>query len=181
LTLIILRDDHLPSAYPIVGVRPVTPSSPGGANGKNETDDSVAPHAHVTAWDIGEIDPGEHVVGHPHRPEFDICTYRMRRRSEQAASTSSRRTTWVRMPAWSITFAPQLFCTSIAMPIAAMTPLSEPRLLILDPLMHLHRVNEDVSAEVASLLAARPRRCRHCTGSSEFHAWGDSNFYCTAS
>jgi hypothetical protein len=30
LTLIILRDDHLPSAYPIVGVRPVTPSRPSG-------------------------------------------------------------------------------------------------------------------------------------------------------
>lgn len=42
----------------------------------------------------------------------------------------------------------------------------KPRLLILDPFVRLHRVDENVSGEVAPL-----------RGSSEFHAWGDSNLY----
>lgn len=75
----------------------------------------------------------------------------------------------------------------------------QPRLLILDPFVRLHRVDENVSAAVAPLLASlralqRQHGCavvvvhhaRKATaarpgqglrGSSEFHAWGDSNLY----
>lgn len=75
-----------------------------------------------------------------------------------------------------------------------------PRLLLLDPFVRLHRVDENVSAEVAPLLAyLRELQRAHATavalvhharkgavharagqalrGSSEFHAWGDSNLY----
>lgn len=75
-----------------------------------------------------------------------------------------------------------------------------PRLLILDPFVRLHRVDENVSGEVAPLLAyLRELQRRHSVavvlvhharkgagneragqalrGSSEFHAWGDSNLY----
>jgi len=75
-----------------------------------------------------------------------------------------------------------------------------PRLLILDPFVRLHRIDENVSGEVAPLLAfLRELQRRHATaiavvhharkgagairagqalrGSSEFHAWGDSNLY----
>lgn len=75
-----------------------------------------------------------------------------------------------------------------------------PRLLVLDPFVRLHRVDENVSAEVAPLLAylrelqrglgvavvlvhharkgaARARAGQALRGSSEFHAWGDSNLY----
>ena len=75
-----------------------------------------------------------------------------------------------------------------------------PRLLLLDPLMRLHRVDENASGEVAPLLAylrdlqrrhhvavmvvhharkgaARIRAGQALRGSSEFHAWGDSNLY----
>ena len=75
-----------------------------------------------------------------------------------------------------------------------------PRLLILDPFVRLHRIDENVSGEVAPLLAfLRDLQRRHATavalvhharkgagtaragqalrGSSEFHAWGDSNLY----
>lgn len=75
-----------------------------------------------------------------------------------------------------------------------------PRLLILDPFVRLHRVDENVSAEVAPLLgflrdlqrahhtavvvvhhakkgAGRARDGQALRGSSEFHAWGDSNLY----
>ncbi len=75
-----------------------------------------------------------------------------------------------------------------------------PRLLILDPFVRLHRVDENVSAEVAPLLgflrdlqrahhtavlvvhhakkgAAKARDGQALRGSSEFHAWGDSNLY----
>ena len=75
-----------------------------------------------------------------------------------------------------------------------------PRLLLLDPFVRLHRIDENVSGEVAPLLAflrqlqrdhqvavvvvhharkgaARARAGQALRGSSEFHAWGDSNLY----
>lgn len=75
-----------------------------------------------------------------------------------------------------------------------------PRLLVLDPFVRLHRVDENASADVAPLLASlRELQRRHGTavllvhhsrkgsaasrpgqalrGSSELHAWGDSNLY----
>jgi AAA domain len=76
----------------------------------------------------------------------------------------------------------------------------QPRLLILDPFVRLHRIDENASGEVAPLLAylrelqrrhavavivvhhakkgaARARAGQALRGSSEFHAWGDSNLY----
>lgn len=76
----------------------------------------------------------------------------------------------------------------------------QPRLLILDPFVRLHRIDENASGEVAPLLAyLRELQRRHSMavivvhharkggsgvragqalrGSSEFHAWGDSNLY----
>jgi hypothetical protein len=76
----------------------------------------------------------------------------------------------------------------------------KPRLLVLDPFVRLHRIDENVSGEVAPLLAfLRDLQRRHAIavavvhharkgagairagqalrGSSEFHAWGDSNLY----
>ena len=76
----------------------------------------------------------------------------------------------------------------------------QPRLLILDPFVRLHRIDENSSGEVAPLLAyLRELQRRHAIsvllvhhakkssgkaragqalrGSSEFHAWGDSNLY----
>jgi hypothetical protein len=75
-----------------------------------------------------------------------------------------------------------------------------PVLLVLDPFVRLHRVDENVSAEVAPLLdflrglqrrhhvavvlvhharkgAAHVRGGQALRGSSELHAWGDSNLY----
>jgi len=75
-----------------------------------------------------------------------------------------------------------------------------PRLLILDPFVRLHRIDENVSGEVAPLLAylrelqrlhavavvlvhharkgaGKARAGQALRGSSEFHAWGDSNLY----
>jgi RecA-family ATPase len=75
-----------------------------------------------------------------------------------------------------------------------------PKFLILDPFVRLHRIDENVSGEVAPLLAfLRELQRRHAVaiavvhharkgagtvragqalrGSSEFHAWGDSNLY----
>jgi len=75
-----------------------------------------------------------------------------------------------------------------------------PRLLILDPFVRLHRIDENISGEVAPLLAylrelqrryrvaivlvhharkggAKMRAGQALRGSSEFHAWGDSNLY----
>lgn len=75
-----------------------------------------------------------------------------------------------------------------------------PALLILDPFVRLHRIDENASADVAPLLAylrdlqrhyqlavvvvhharkgaARVREGQALRGSSEFHAWGDSNLY----
>lgn len=78
-----------------------------------------------------------------------------------------------------------------------------PRLLVLDPLVRMHRIDENVSAEVAPLLAflrdlerryetsvllvhhsrkgaAHARGGQALRGSSELHAWGDSNLYLRA-
>jgi hypothetical protein len=75
-----------------------------------------------------------------------------------------------------------------------------PRLLVLDPFVRLHRIDENASGEVAPLLAyLRELQRRHgvavivvhhakkgaghiragqaLRGSSEFHAWSDSNLY----
>lgn len=75
-----------------------------------------------------------------------------------------------------------------------------PTLLVLDPFVRLHRIDENVSAEVAPLLdylrglqrryrvaialvhharkgAAHLRPGQALRGSSELHAWGDSNLY----
>jgi hypothetical protein len=76
----------------------------------------------------------------------------------------------------------------------------KPRMLVLDPFVRLHRIDENVSGEVTPLLAyLRDLQRRHrlavilvhharkgagamragqaLRGSSEFHAWGDSNLY----
>lgn len=76
----------------------------------------------------------------------------------------------------------------------------EPKLLILDPFVRLHRIDENLSGEVAPLLAylrelqrrfhlavvlvhharkggGKMRGGQALRGSSEFHAWGDSNLY----
>jgi hypothetical protein len=76
----------------------------------------------------------------------------------------------------------------------------QPRLLVLDPFVRLHRIDENASGEVAPLLAylrelqrrygvavvvvhhakkgaSRMRAGQALRGSSEFHAWGDSNLY----
>lgn len=76
----------------------------------------------------------------------------------------------------------------------------KPRLLVLDPFVRLHRIDENASGEVAPLLAylrelqrryalsvlvvhharkggARMRAGQALRGSSEFHAWGDCNLY----
>ena len=78
--------------------------------------------------------------------------------------------------------------------------LLQPRLLILDPFVRLHRIDENASGEVAPLLAylrelqrryslavllvhhakkgsGKIRAGQALRGSSEFHAWGDSNLY----
>lgn len=75
-----------------------------------------------------------------------------------------------------------------------------PRLLVLDPFVRLHRIDENASGDVAPLLAYLRELQRHhamaviivhhakkggahvragqaLRGSSEFHAWGDSNLY----
>jgi len=74
-----------------------------------------------------------------------------------------------------------------------------PRLLVLDPFIRLHRVDENMASEVAPLLAYLREIQRHyetavvlvhhsrkggharagqaLRGSSELHAWGDSNLY----
>jgi RecA-family ATPase len=76
----------------------------------------------------------------------------------------------------------------------------KPKLLVLDPFVRLHRIDENISGEVAPLLAylrelqrrhhlavvlvhharkggAKMRAGQALRGSSEFHAWGDSNLY----
>jgi hypothetical protein len=76
----------------------------------------------------------------------------------------------------------------------------QPRLLVLDPFVRLHRIDENAASEVVPILASlRDLQRRHKTavvlvhharkgagrmragqalrGSSELHAWGDSNLY----
>lgn len=85
---------------------------------------------------------------------------------------------------------------ALAETVAALAP----KLLILDPFVRLHRIDENLSGEVAPLLAylrelqrrhhlavvlvhharkggAKMRGGQALRGSSEFHAWGDSNLY----
>jgi hypothetical protein len=80
--------------------------------------------------------------------------------------------------------------------VGAMRPV----LLLLDPFVRLHRIDENISGEVAPLLAylrdiqrrfsvavalvhharkgaGKVRQGQALRGSSEFHAWGDSNLY----
>lgn len=84
--------------------------------------------------------------------------------------------------------------------LAATAAQLRPRLLILDPLVRLHRVDENAATEVAPLLAylrdlqrrlalavvlvhharkgaGNVRAGQALRGSSELHAWGDSNLY----
>src|SRR6516225_9030466 len=84
--------------------------------------------------------------------------------------------------------------------LAATVATLQPRLLSLDPFVPLHRIDENASGEVAPLLAylrelqrrhglavlvvhhakkgaGRARAGQALRGSSEFHAWGDSNLY----
>jgi AAA domain len=84
--------------------------------------------------------------------------------------------------------------------LAATVARLQPRLLVLDPFVRLHGVDENVAAEVAPLLAylralqrshhtavalvhharkgaAHERGGQALRGSSELHAWGDSNLY----
>lgn len=84
--------------------------------------------------------------------------------------------------------------------LAATIEQLRPRLLILDPFVRLHRCRENESSEVAPLLAYlrelqrqyqlavtlvhharkggdKARAGQALRGSSEFHAWGDSNLY----
>jgi hypothetical protein len=84
--------------------------------------------------------------------------------------------------------------------LEATTADLRPRLLVLDPFVRLHRIDENASGEVAPLLAfLRELQRRHhlavivvhharkaggnvragqaLRGSSEFHAWGDCNLY----
>jgi hypothetical protein len=86
------------------------------------------------------------------------------------------------------------------MALAATVALLLPKLLVLDPFVRLHCIDENVAAEVAPLLgylrtlqrshhtavalvhharkgAAHERGGQALRGSSEFHAWGDSNLY----
>jgi len=76
----------------------------------------------------------------------------------------------------------------------------QPRLLLLDPFVRLHRIDENASSDVAAVLAylrelqrlfqlavavvhharkaaSHLRAGQALRGSSEFHAWGDSNLY----
>jgi RecA-family ATPase len=84
--------------------------------------------------------------------------------------------------------------------LAATVGALRPKLLVLDPFVRLHRIDENLSGEVAPLLAylrelqrrhhlavvlvhharkggAKMRAGQALRGSSEFHAWGDSNLY----
>ena len=96
-----------------------------------------------------------------------------------------------------------LFCSAVHLKhrgIFQPRPQLKPRLLILDPFVRLHRIDENASGEVAPLLAylrelqrrygvavlvvhhankgaGRARAGQALRGSSEFHAWGDSNLY----
>lgn len=84
--------------------------------------------------------------------------------------------------------------------LAATVERLQPALLVLDPFVRLHRVDENQSAAIAPLLASlrtlqrqfgcaiavvhharkgahKGRAGQGLRGSSEFHAWGDSNLY----
>jgi RecA-family ATPase len=130
--------------------------------------------------------------------------------AEDALSTVRRRLAGIcavqgvefeRLPLWVIT-APR-FRLDIEADRRALDETIEelrPRLLILDPFVRLHSVDENASGEVAELLrhlrqlqraygvavalvhhfkkgAAQKRPGQALRGSSEFHAWSDSNLY----
>jgi hypothetical protein len=84
--------------------------------------------------------------------------------------------------------------------LAATVALLQPKLLVLDPFVRLHCIDENAAADVAPLLAylrqlqrelhsgvalvhharkgaTHERGGQALRGSSEFHAWGDSNLY----
>jgi hypothetical protein len=84
--------------------------------------------------------------------------------------------------------------------LAATVAQLQPKLLVLDPLVRLHGIDENVAAEIAPLLAylrtlqrnhhtavalvhharkgaAHERGGQALRGSSDLHAWGDSNLY----
>lgn len=84
--------------------------------------------------------------------------------------------------------------------LAATVAQLQPKLLVLDPFVRLHCIDENAAAEVAPILAylrhlqrdlhaavalvhharkgaAHERGGQALRGSSEFHAWGDSNLY----
>jgi AAA domain len=84
--------------------------------------------------------------------------------------------------------------------LTATVALLQPKLLVLDPFVRLHCIDENAAAEVAPLLAylrhlqrdlhtavalvhharkgaAHERGGQALRGSSEFHAWGDSNLF----
>ena len=101
-----------------------------------------------------------------------------------------------------VSSSPLRACVSICPTTASgcRTRSSRPRLLVLDPFVRLHRVDENVAADVAPLLeylrglerrfgvaivlvhharkgAGGVRAGQALRGSSELHAWGDSNLY----
>jgi hypothetical protein len=94
----------------------------------------------------------------------------------------------------------RLDCEGDAAALRQTIEVLQPSLLILDPFIRLHRIDENNSGEVAPLLAglrvlqrtyglaiilvhhakkggAHERAGQALRGSSEFHAWGDSNLY----
>lgn len=116
---------------------------------------------------------------------------------------SSQGIDFQRLPLWVIT-APrfQLDQQSDRAQLKETIESVRPTLLILDPFVRLHSVDENVSGEVAKLLqhlrylqrqyqlavalvhhakkgASLARPGQALRGSSEFHAWGDSNLYLT--
>ena len=94
----------------------------------------------------------------------------------------------------------RLDCKQHQQALQATVAFLRPHLILLDPLVRLHAIDENVAAEVAPLLAylrslqrdyatavalvhharkgaAHERGGQALRGSSELHAWGDSNLY----
>jgi len=79
------------------------------------------------------------------------------------ASKASRQLPVLRWPISTSRSSPRPPSGSIWMPTSPVARL-QPRLLILDPFVRLHRIDENASGEVAPLLAYRARRSRHQNG-----------------